>query len=181
MERPTENSVNKAVNEAVDESKKEPGKDSIMVPIKPSNNEDYDFFIVLLRPIVNKLPRPIIIFLTKAFDYVEKWIAELDTRTVVALCLVLLGLFILQYPRGSTLARLIEYGGSITGYGVTSIIFGGLLLKFPHTKAYVLLITPMILYVIFFSEFLVFSQGVPTPLIFYGLTLFFLIKEAVKR
>jgi hypothetical protein len=181
MQRPTEEAVNTAVDKAVDEAVKEPNKAPIMVPIKPSSNEQYDFFIVLLRPIVNKLPRPIIVFLTKVFDYVERWISELDTRTVIALSLVLLGLFILQYPRGSTLTRLVEYGGSITGYGVTSILFGGLLLKFPHTKAYMLLITPMILYAIFFSEFLVFSQGVPTPLIFYGLTLFFLIKEAVKR
>lgn len=120
-------------------------------------------------------------FFTWFTTSIDNILRRIDMKIAVGLSLVILGVFILAYPQQGTVARIVHYGGSALGYGVTSVIFGGILLQNPRTKSFPILISPIILYIVGFIELIWSVYGTPTPLVIYGLCGLFLLKEIIRR
>lgn len=112
---------------------------------------------------------------------IDTALRRLDMKSATGLALVILGMLIIIYPDQGTVARIVHYGGSSWGYGITSIIFGMYLFRNPDTRAYALLISPIVLYIAGFVELIWSVYGIPTPLVIYFLCGLYLLKESIRR
>lgn len=86
--------------------------------------------------------------------WIEKQLTLLDARTIVGLSLLALGASIVARPDVGTAATIGAFGISPVAFGYGALLAGGIILRFPGTRAYTLLLLPLLFYVGAFGAFL---------------------------
>lgn len=109
---------------------------------------------------------------------VHSTFGRIDSRTLIGAGLLWLGVFIIRSPDVGSAQHMANFGVSPFGFGIVSVICGGVILRYPQSDAFLLLAMPMIFYAIFFINYMLTLNEVLSPVVMYILALLYIFKEA---
>lgn len=88
------------------------------------------------------------------YKLAEALLGVIDGKTAVALMMVFLAMGIVSAPDAGAAASLAAFGISPKGFGYGCGLAAGIILRFPNTRFYTLLISPLALYIVAFADYL---------------------------
>ncbi len=109
---------------------------------------------------------------------VSRFFEAIDSRTFIGIGIIVLGWAVASYPNVGTAGRIGNAGISPVGFGVYTLICGGLILRYPKSTWFLLLALPIILYALFFIDYVISASGSPAPVVIYILACLYVLKES---
>ena len=119
---------------------------------------------------------------TGLYKLAEALLKVIDAKTAVALMMVALAMGIASAPEAGAAASLAAFGISPRGFAYGCGLAAGLILRFPNTHFYTLLISPLIVYIVAFADYLGKQPNVcMAPLAWYLGFMYLALKAGQKE
>lgn len=120
--------------------------------------------------------------LKRGFLAIEDWLGGLDGRTIAGLCMLLMGLSAAMSPEFSAILALSHLGLAPRAMALWLAFSGGLILRWPRSRWYTMLIAPLAMYfagtVYYYGAMAPHSSA--TPIVVVGFLLLYAVVAGVR-